>query len=420
MDINELDKILEESLLSFNEYISINLDIKKISKMKYFVEYSNSISDTINGFVKTDLEKRLSYIKDVEKYNFIKDIITRYYIFYILLLIGYYYEYDMSSYITNILDIGKEQKQTKNGFNNFYDSTNNSILFNIYDSIKKNLNLIKLKNINKIKEILEQNKNTYKSVYDFFYFIGENKYEQIFLNDNENSHTLIYIFIIYTIYIQLDKKDIIRNLNNLSEKNIKYKYIDIITRINGIFDYNNVKNMLKVLKIENNEIDEIYEYILNIMDKQDTIINIDDYTNFLFNTKLFVPITHEFIRYHKSSYNINNVNYINNIGYVLDRINKAKRYYIDTKNVSNILFSQLFPQISILYDVYEDIGLYNKLDRSTNQIEKYEFQNVIWNSYYNFSSLNINSFRLRVNNVLQSIHYHNFEQTRIIIFLLEV
>ena len=51
----------------------------------------------------------------------------------------------MSSHITNILDIGKEQKVTKSGFDNFFNSTDNSILFSIYDNIKKSY-------INKIRK----------------------------------------------------------------------------------------------------------------------------------------------------------------------------------------------------------------------------------------------------------------------------
>ena len=58
MNINEIDRLLEETLQDFNKYIYSNLNIEKISQQKYFVEHSTKISSVINNFIKMNYIKK--------------------------------------------------------------------------------------------------------------------------------------------------------------------------------------------------------------------------------------------------------------------------------------------------------------------------------------------------------------------------
>lgn len=427
MYINIIDDFFDNILNDFNKYLYKNQIFKKIITDPNFVKYQKLIIDTIFTFIKTiSIDEIQNITKNENNKNYIVNTIKRYCAFYIYLGIGYYYTKNKELFITNIIETSKTQDS---GINNFFNSNNNSKIIEFYNIIKDLRKLIELKSIDKIKILLSNNKIKYELLINFFNDLGEDYIINYFLI-SDNFHNILKTIIFRQIYLKEEKLEINNIINEIEKKDAEYKYIDIIvSKDTKIVDFNFIQKFLTLYELKYDLADEIYSYIDEFQSNKEIILKKKaDYKNFLFNNKIIIPISKEFLRYHKDNekYETNRENKnkeSTKIKYIINKINNIKNYYSDSveknpklkEEISKLFYKQLDPKEAILYNDNEELKIIQKLEFRHN-VDDYslliDLENVRKYSYVNYKFINSNNIKLRPTNTIQSIRDINFKHKK--------
>ena len=303
MLINKIDELFDTILDKLFNFLYKKDVFKKLNKDANFVVFQDKILVTINEFIKiidpNDIHK---IIKKQIYIDHIYNIIKRYCAFYIYLGIGYYYDQGLDLFITNIIETSKNQKDSKIRLENFFNSDNNSKIINFYILIQNIKLLFEFKSMDKIKIIISNNPLKFSKVTELIDDLGEDYIiNYIFIKDN--FHNILKTIIFRLIYIKDEKLEINKLLNEIEQIEGEYKYIEIITsNINKIADFNIIQKCLNIKQIKNGLAEEIYNYLLENQDNKDVILNENkDFVNYLFTNKIIIPISEDFLRYHKDS-----------------------------------------------------------------------------------------------------------------------
>ena len=246
MYINQIDELFDSILNKLNEYLNKEGVFKKLNLDTNFVKYQNDILNYIKKFIDTTLFKKniMEIIKKESYYESFINIIKRYCAFYIYLGIGYYYTGGRDLFITNIIETSRYQKDAVYQIPHFFNSENNFKIITYYNDIKNFISLAQLKDIDKIKNKLITNPQIYETTIKLFNEIGEDYIVEYFLI-NDNFHNILKTIIFRFIYFKEDKNEIITILNQQDEKNIEYKYIEVvISNQKKIVDFNIIQKFL--------------------------------------------------------------------------------------------------------------------------------------------------------------------------------
>jgi regulator of replication initiation timing len=146
-----------------------------------------------------------------------------------------------------------------------------------------------------------------------------------------------------------------------------------------------------------------------------------DFINFLFSNKILIPISEDFLRYHKDNekYDLNdNVKNRDDtkIKYIINKINNIKNYYspmveknaklkLDTEK---LFYKQLDPRMAILFNDNEEIKIIQKLELLENVTDYdllIELENIRKYAYVNFKNVSRDYIKLRTSNTIDSIRY---------------
>ena len=198
MYINQIDNLFDGIINNFNIFLIKKNVFNKFSKDNNFVKFQNEITNI--------------------------DIIKRYCAFYIYLGIAYNYTGDRELFITNMIETSKNNTL---GINNFYNSDNNAKIISFFQIIKDIIQLKEFKTIDRIKIILANDPIKYFNTINLLNDIGEDFFSEYFLID-DNFHNIIKTLIFKQIYLNEEKNDIIKILNESELEDAEYKYIDIV------------------------------------------------------------------------------------------------------------------------------------------------------------------------------------------------
>ena len=249
---------------------------------------------------------------------------------------------------------------------------------NINNEIEKNL---------KYKESIKY-LNSFNNEYIYKYLIGKT-------NDKKKN-------IIQTIIIKYYKKNYRKNIFDLINKkeNIIYKKIKIIVPQVELFDYFGIETILTEDEIKNNYTKIIYNFI----NKKTKKLSNNKKINLLFQTKQVIPITNNFLRYHKLG-------------------DKQEEQFLDKKiqdtMIKNIihkienainhpekdLFHKKLNNKSILYNEFEEIHLLNKfknLGKISQNINEY-YQDLIKYREYAYLDFKNSGIELIINNKITCV-----------------
>ena len=427
MFINEIDELFNKLIENFNTYLLNNNFFKNIKDSINFVKYQNNIINNIDKFIKTIDEKEiLNIIKKKNYYEIFINNIKKYCAFYLYLGIGYYYKGSKELYITNIIECGRLQSNEVYQIDNFFNSATNSKIIGYFIDIKNILSLVEIKSLDKIKIILLNNLSKYESTIKMFNELGEDYISEYFLI-NDNFHNIIKTIIFKLIYLKEDKNEIMQILNQEDLENAEYKYIEIIqSNKKKIVDYNFIEKFLNINKYNINLAQEIYDYLLEIYEiKENILTEISNYINFLFINKIIIPISEDFIRYHKDTEkyiteNIINVNLrdATKIKYIVYKINKVRNLYsplIDDKlklEILELFYKQLENKMAVLYNNDEELNIIKKLDKSkdSNDYELLiDLLNIRKYSYVNFRNISKDGIKIKTSKTINSIRYTNLK-----------
>ena len=432
MYINQIDELFNNILNNFFEFINKQNVFKKLTLDVNFILYQNDILLIIKQFIETiSIKEILSLIKKENNLEYILNIIKRYCAFYIYLGIAYYYQGGRDLYVTNIIEISRNQKDNIYQITNFFNSYNNSKIISFYNDIKNILGLLQLKTIDKIKIILSNNPLKYESTIKLFNDFGEDYIVEYFLI-KDNFHNILKSLIFKLIYLKEEKIEIINILNQLENDNTEYKYIEIIvSNEKKIVDFNFIQKFLNIEQLRGGLAEEIYNYLEENRDTKEYIIKENkDFINYLFSNKIIIPITEEFIRYHKDTekyLNESNTDLnikdreITKIKYIVNKINNVKKFYssILDKNpkvkldIDKLFFKALDPRMAVLYNETEELKIIQKLELSKNATDGdllIDLENIRKYSYINFKDLSKDGIKIRPSNTISGIRSSNLKQ----------
>ena len=433
MYINQIDELFDSILNKLNDYLQKEDSFKKLILDTNFVKYQNEILNYIKKFTeqipKNDI---INIIKNESYYEIVNNIIKRYCAFYIYLGIGYYYEGGRDLFITNIIETSRYQKDAIFQIPHFFNSENNFKIIIFYNDIKNFISLIQLKDIDKIKIILSNNPQRYETTIALFNDLGEDFIVEYFLI-KENFHNILKAIIFKQIYQKEEKNEIINILKQQEKSNIEYKYIEIIlSNEKKIVDFNIIQKFLNISELKSGLAEEIYNYLEENRNTNEIVIKeSQDYINYLFTNGIIIPITEDFLRYHKDTEKYDSESLVESsnikerdatkIKYIISKMNNVKNYYSSLleKNpklkldIEKLFFKPLQPKLAVLYNDNEEIKIIQKLEQSENAAD-YELLvdllNIRKYSYVNFKNFSKDGIKIRPTKTINAIRQTNLIQ----------
>ena len=425
MYINQIDNLLDNIINKFNLYINKIKLFEKIKKDTNFVKFQNEIMKTIKGFYETINKNDINNIlKNEDNTNYILNIIKRYIAYYIYLGIAYYYNGDRDLFITNILESSKNQKTSIIQIQNFFNSENNSKIISFYTIIKNIIKLLEFKTIDRIKIILQNNPIIYDTTIELFNIIGEDYIINNFLV-KDNFHNIIKTLIFKIIYLNEEKNNVINFLNQKEEQESEYKYIEIvISKLDKIADFSVLKSFLTPEQIKAGLDEEIYNYMNKIRDEKRQIeLEANEFLNHLLSQEHIIPITEDFLRYHKKSEKYTKDQLISDevkerdatkIKIILNKINKVENLYSSVLQNNpklkletlSYFYKQMEERKAVLYNDDEEVKIINKLefsDQATDIDLLIDLENIRKYCYVNFKDFKNDGFKARPKKTIQAI-----------------
>ncbi len=236
------------------------------------------------------------------------------------------------------------------------------------------------------------------------------------LKNKESTFNLIKILIIKTIYFEEDRSKILQLIEDKELENTESKYIEIIDSFDEEIDYNNLELLFNVDE-NKKEISEIFYHM--ILDYENNFLEseltIEEKINYLFEKKILIPITDEFLRYHKFNDKYENTNTkLDKIRQVVYNLNTISEYYSKKKENEKIYYQPLQYRKAILYNNVDEINSINKLVNIglTAMRSNEFFQDLL--IYRNYAYINYNNFKsygfsFLPSKTIDAIRYCNFE-----------
>lgn len=431
--MNPVDTLISNTLDKFNDFLNKKKLINIFVSDTNFVKFQQDILSEIKLFVDSIPEQELKLICKTQNHiDYIKLNLKRYIAFYIYLSIGYFYKGDRELYITNIIETSKYQKDTTIQIPNFFNSENNAKLIKFFTIQKQLIDLLKLKSMDKIKILLGNNPTKYQTTIEFLDILGQD-WVQDNLFVSEPTHYMIKAIIFKTVYLNEDKNEILKMINQEEKDNGEYKYIEIIVGSQGkIADFTTIQKFLILNGLNPNMAEEIYNYLEDMkkysemLDKSSNIV-----IDWLFTNEVFIPITEDFLRYHKDSEKYESDKLVDEgikereatkIKFVTSKITNVKNYYsplLDTNpkmklDIEKMFYKQLDPKMVILYNNDEEVKIIQKLKTTSSVMSGnvnsdllIELDNIRTYGYVNFKNFSKAGMKLRPSKSIQSIRKTN-------------
>ena len=428
MYVNQIDELIDNTLNKFYLILKKENFMKKILEDVNFVKFQNMILKFIQTFINTIPKKEIFVIVKNDSYvDLIINIIKRYCAFYIYIGISYHYTGTHSLFITNLIESSKYMKDSTIQISDFFNSENNSKIIKFYYDIKNFLFLFEFKTIDKIKILLMNNPLKYDSTIKIFNELGEDYVANNFLI-KDNFHNIIKTLIFRYIYINEEKNEIIKLLNQKEKENAEYKYIEIVvSNENRTINFNNIQKLLTLPELRKGVAEDIYDYLHEYENIKEVIIKeSQDFINYLFTNKILIPITEDFLRFHKDTEKYEQTNTESKskdrdstkIKFIINKMNNIINYYspiIESNpklklETTNLFYKQLEERKAVLYNDDEEVRIIQKLDMSKD-INDYDLsldlKNIRKYAYVNFKNFSKNGIKIRTHNTIDCIRYIN-------------
>ena len=441
---NKLDNIFSKILDNFYDFIKKRKIIDKINQDENFVTFQNLIIDTIksyneysqtenNNFFNSIFESTNDKDKQIKnnQYKFFNDFILKYYAYYIFFSIAYSYQSGRDLFTTNIIEISKNQKNNAFKIENFFNSENNSKIVSVFNIIKNFQNVNKLaNNIEKIKVILNNNPIKFESTINFFEKVGEDYISKNILI-KDSSHNLIKSLVFHEIFNE-EREELIKKISDNNDTLIKYKFIDIVrSKDTKLIDFILLQKYLTIKQINSGLATEIYTFLEETKKKKELDVKTNkQIIDFLFKSKILIPITEEFLRYHKDTEKYTYQNMIDDptnvisqkedtkIKLLLNKLEKIKNLHskFNEKNekikndTEKLFFQQMIHKLIVSFNDNEELKIIQKLEESEkssdidmlNELENY--RNYL---YINFRDMSKDGFNFRPSHTVNCIRFTN-------------
>ena len=433
MYITELDELFDKTIDKFYNFLNNKKSFEIFRKETNFVTIQNYIIDLIKEFITKNIteDSILKIVKNKSNVNFIFETIKRYCAYYIYLSIAYLYESGRDLYTTNVIESSKNQKDSTYQIDNFFNSENNSKLISFFYIIKNLLSVIKLGNtMEKIKVILRNNPINFQSTLKFVDELGDDYIIQYVLIKN-NFHNIIKTIIFRLIYLNEEKNDILSILKQEEEENAEYKYIEIVTsKRTKLVDFTTIQRFLTIKEIRDGLAEEIYDYLEEFrQEKELDYKENEQYVQYLFTNQVIIPVTDEFLRFHKDSEKYDPESLVTStsdikerdatkIKYIINKVSKVRNFKSEViKNnpklkleTESFFYKPLDYREAVLYNDNEEIKIVQKLEDSekTSDLDLLgDLENIRKYSYLNYKDYE--GFKIRPSKPTTCIRYINIK-----------
>jgi len=400
MSILNVDRLIDDIINKLNVFLVKEDLFDKIINYEKFAINQKIIIQLVNKY--TDTITSYDGVTDVD--NYLKKNITKYCIFYIYLGIIYNFTHSKNLFISNIIQIFNNLDDNVIDVDNFYNSSTASSIIKIYDIIKDILLFVKIRDIVKINILIKSNPDKYRQSNLLFIELGEEFFNKYF-NIEDNFHNIVKTVLFKNIY-ENEKNNIFNYLNNTTNiLDTDFKYIDIIVSTNNLLELYNIQKALQYIKLPNITEDEIYDY-LNDSGKEQILTNYV-YLDFLFNNKIIVPITQEFLKYHSDDiqYDSNKNTDTTEFKKIISTMIKIKNmdFYEAIKN--NNFLTDVDKKMGFLYNNEFEKNVINKLinDNNLNDLTLLEKHLSDKYAYVNFKDIPKSGINYRANKTIQCI-----------------
>lgn len=368
----------------------------------YVYEY-DILLDKILDLIFKDLNFKSLKLKDLEKTINLKNYLSNLSIFKsnnnyneiesnTIILINIYLFFSL--YANKISEIDDIKTYLIN--NKTFDTTNLGYLISLFKKFNYLNDILKIVNNKEAMLNIYKTDINSKEIIEILneYGISQININLLVNNTYEKHHNMIKLLIFKKLYSTFYRKKI---FNLIFLDSTKKKSINIIIPKVLKLDYFNIESLLtyneKKLGITNEIINLFQELDTKIIDNNDHIIDI------LLNTKLVVPITDDFLRYHKiiDKMNISSNVKTSRIKSILFRNEQVRDYYsLKVQNnktllndINKLFYKPLAHRKAILYNEYDELNIIQKilLAGSGSMLDNNEFldlKNLRKNNYINF------------------------------------
>jgi len=415
MYIDTIDELVETTI--DNTYAHMNkykiLNTKKITAQTV----KTLVTKLMDKFKKSDAEK----LGLVHIYDILYAILKKY--IYLYIIASIYRKFKPDEFINFTISFKTLEPD-------IFDSEFNSKILLITNTLEQleyissNFELIQSKNI-------KIDKSKFITSLQIFAELGKE-----IIGDFSNTNTFhnVLKYLIYKKIYSMDDKIKIYGLVETTELDeLETKFIEIIDSVSEQIDYSSLESLFKIKEYKNSFIETIYNILTDQeqLGTQRTHTTLDGKINELFDKKLLIPITDEFLRYHKDSEKYDSgssstkidpsirTNKRDNtkIRYIITKINALMDLYKDTtsqKEGFKQFYQQLVNRKVVLINDLEEINIIKKIqNQGTIQKEQNEFYNELISfrsyPYINFRDWKKNGFSIHSDSTVEAIRYSNIE-----------
>jgi len=204
----------------------------------------------------------------------------------------------------------------------------------------------------------------------------------------------------------------------------EFKYIEILESSVDTVDYSMVENLFNTTEVKNGTAEALYQMIME-QEFPTTLISVDRKINRMFEKKLIIPITDEFLRYHKETERIDTsdaTKKLDKIRYTVSKLNQFADMYSSTtgrgdsrvQSTKQTFYQPLVNRKAILYNDTDEINAIMKLVKmgKTAIRSNENFPDLV--NYRNYAFINFHDFknygfRLKFNQTTDAVRVANFE-----------
>lgn len=439
MYVNKIEDLLDKIIDDFYNKVILKKDINKYFDQIDFVKYQLDINKLFVAYMENLDKKDIDAILDDETATLkFLEIVKKYIAYYVFMTFAYYYKGKYESYINNVIEFSKNQPSFSFKIVNFFNSESNSKVISFYKLIKNILIIldadsVKLSQLQKNPEFVEVRRILNELGQEYV----DNKLRLKNLNGklSDQAHNIIKILLLTELYIKEDKKDVHEFLEKNEMESADFIYIDVVLPKSDFIDYNMIEQALSIEDVERGLAADIYDLITSATTDSDKDKNQDEKILELLNREIFVPISEDFLLYHKDSEKYEKSLGTSNsntqtkkkdetkIKYIINKIDSVSEYFSQNvkdkpelrKNTEKLFYQPLSERRAILVNNNEDVKILNKFqNQGRRAIENNEYYHDLLNykkyPYINFKDFQKYGFNISPTKTLDAVRSINFEK----------
>jgi len=409
MYINKIDDVIDKVIDEFSiQAVSNNKKITLILSEPNFVKYQKEINSIVVDYIETIPRSKIEdIVKKGDSINSIYNTLKKYTIIYLFLYIGYYFKWKDDTFINNVVEFSKNQRNHTLKINNFFNSASNASIIE-YFYIIKNMVFLFSQSTPKIATI--EKAQFGKETIEFLTQLGSDFIKENLMveNKNDQSHNIIKTIIVLLIYRVYEKKDFFKLLELSETEDGEYMFIDVVQPSQQYIDFNTVESLLGQKDVLNGLAYDMWDYLGSVEDAtQQRNMTPDEKILRVVDSGILVPIVDDFLLHHKDTEKYDRADGEDvkkkedtKIRYIINKIDVVSELYSgnvgkngnSVTDIKKYFYAPLHDRKAILKNEIEEIKIINKfINQGKRNTENNEYFNDLL-GYRSYPFINFKDF----------------------------